>query len=343
MWAAGLFSLLMARLVAPLGEFSNILGRCCLAAVAALAITPPGRLGISQRSARLLLLLGTVGLFVGDLNSGSKAFIMFSFVPIFWRLVLDPRLRRWLPIAGLCAGIFFMYIVLPVVTVSRLRPKIPGEAQIDRIVQTAESMWYERDAIVSAAGVGPQDALYNFLHRSFDPITTGFLVAEVRYRGFQNGSRLVDGLLYAFIPRILWPDKPMITPLWFLVYLHEAKTPETATNAIGPSFIGDLYWNFGLAGVVLGSLLVGLLLGKLWSMAGNDPRGRPLHLLLYVIIVLNMPSGPDITTKFLPIIFDLMVFKALFVAATIFTSVADISRRSRLPALAKSTIERRVL
>jgi hypothetical protein len=334
MWSVGLFSLLGGKVVAYLGGFSDLLGLCCITAVTAIAITPPQALGISKGSARWLLLFGTAGLFVGNLSSGSKAYIMFSFVPIFWLLLLDSRLRRWLPVAALAGTVFFLYVVLPVVTVARLGPNMHGQSleamhedARTQIVETAQRMWSDRQAVESLAGLGAPDFFDAFLRRSFEPFACAFLVAEVRYRGFQDGSRLPD-FLYALVPRILWPDKPMITPLWFLVYLHQAKTAETATNAIGPSFIGDLYWNFGVVGVIFGSLLAGLLIGKLWAMAGSDPRGRPLHLLLYLAVMLNMPKGSDITTKFLSIFFDLIVFKAFFWGAGTLGGLAALSSPS---------------
>lgn len=90
-----------------------------------------------------------------------------------------------------------------------------------------------------------------------------------------DGSSLLQ-IPAALAPRALWPGKPQ--PLDNLVteYLYPgavAGTPITMQ--------GELYWNFGMPGVALGSLLIGVLMG--WSMALLFRR-EPLSLILYAIL-----------------------------------------------------------
>ncbi len=57
----------------------------------------------------------------------------------------------------------------------------------------------------------------------------------------------VRNLLYSFIPRFLWPEKPLVTPgaeLWTLV------SGEVGNN-ISPGYFADAYWNFGWIGLPL--------------------------------------------------------------------------------------------
>jgi oligosaccharide repeat unit polymerase len=80
----------------------------------------------------------------------------------------------------------------------------------------------------------------------------------------------------ALAPRALWPGKPQ--PLDNLVteYLYPGATAGTPIT-----MQGETYWNFGLPGVAIGSLLVGLLMG--WSMALLFRR-EPLSLILYAVL-----------------------------------------------------------
>jgi hypothetical protein len=70
-----------------------------------------------------------------------------------------------------------------------------------------------------------------------------------------------------------------------------------------------LYWNFGLAGVVGGMLLVGAAIGRLWALAGADPRGGVLNMLLYVHLMFGMPNMSDFVTVVVSLVASYLVFK----------------------------------
>jgi len=75
---------------------------------------------------------------------------------------------------------------------------------------------------------------------------------------FREGDTLV-GLLVAFIPRLIWPDKPDVAVgQLFNKEFFRAGDPDTY---ISPSHLGELYWNFGWPGILLGMTFIGTLLG----------------------------------------------------------------------------------
>lgn len=80
----------------------------------------------------------------------------------------------------------------------------------------------------------------------------------------------------ALAPRALWPGKPQ--PLDNLVseYLYPGATAGTPIT-----MQGEMYWNFGLPGVAVGSLLIGLLMG--WSMTLLFRR-ESLSLIVYAVL-----------------------------------------------------------
>jgi len=72
---------------------------------------------------------------------------------------------------------------------------------------------------------------------------------------FQKGKTIAP-LLVAPIPRILWPNKPEYSVgLWVTEQYSHGLESHTA-----PTQIGEFYMNFGLWGVVLGLLLLGMTL-----------------------------------------------------------------------------------
>jgi hypothetical protein len=75
---------------------------------------------------------------------------------------------------------------------------------------------------------------------------------------FQNGYTLTP-ILAAFVPRIVWPDKPDVAVGRMVNRaFHVTEQDETY---ISPSHLGELYWNFGWSGVVVGMAIIGALSG----------------------------------------------------------------------------------
>jgi len=75
---------------------------------------------------------------------------------------------------------------------------------------------------------------------------------------FQHGYTLTP-IISSFVPRIIWPDKPDV-PVGRMVNkaFHVTEQEETY---ISPSHLGELYWNFGWSGVVVGMTIIGALSG----------------------------------------------------------------------------------
>ena len=95
---------------------------------------------------------------------------------------------------------------------------------------------------------------------------------------FQNGNTLA-ALPYAFVPRILIPDKPNVpVGQLFNQKFHISSNPETF---ISTSFLGELYWNFGWSGLVLGMILIGASLGVVSTISNvQEVKTAPRLLLL---------------------------------------------------------------
>ena len=141
----------------------------------------------------------------------------------------------------------------------------------------------------------------------------GGLVMRLAERDGFIGPVLLEGLATIFVPRVLWPDKPSYTPgAWFTWYLGQASSPGTATTATAMMLPTELYWMFGLLGVVLGMAFLAVLYFLVWerllrlSQTGLIPRlalfallarsagmeevhtiyavSAPVILLIYVIV-----------------------------------------------------------
>ena len=80
----------------------------------------------------------------------------------------------------------------------------------------------------------------------FESVAAGYISDEVEIRGFTYGASL-EYVLYGFIPRVLWPDKPTTSRGgWFTRYIGVNYASST-----GMTSFGELYWNFGFIGVAI--------------------------------------------------------------------------------------------
>jgi hypothetical protein len=76
----------------------------------------------------------------------------------------------------------------------------------------------------------------------------------------QRGHTLIP-LLTTFIPRVIWADKPSLE-IGVGRMVAQSFFPDASTDVfISPSNLGELYWNFGGLGAVLGMAVIGALLG----------------------------------------------------------------------------------
>jgi hypothetical protein len=98
---------------------------------------------------------------------------------------------------------------------------------------------------------------------------------------YQRGHTLMP-LETVFIPRFIWPDKPSVeTGLLFNEEFHIAD----AIVYISPSHLGELYWNFGWSGALMGMLGLGLLLGGVNGLCDLSTGPSVTRVLLLAITI----------------------------------------------------------
>lgn len=127
-------------------------------------------------------------------------------------------------------------------------------------------------------GMTGTEARLRGVGRRFDLATIqGYLINE--YNSGRPGRSLVD-FWAVFVPRMIWPEKPIITRFGAELHTRFSYVPSEVRSQIGssaaPSYSGEAYWNYGVPGVVLVSILLGWGVGWLtrcWqhAMAGRDP------------------------------------------------------------------------
>ena len=104
---------------------------------------------------------------------------------------------------------------------------------------------------------------------------------------FQDGRTLV-GVLYTFMPRYLFPDKPDTST--GRLFNAAFSVSDVSTTYISQGINGELYWNFGWTGLIVGMLLLGGLLAHAnylldLSRRSNAPRYLFLIVTAYLLCV----------------------------------------------------------
>jgi hypothetical protein len=74
--------------------------------------------------------------------------------------------------------------------------------------------------------------------------------------GYLGGSSLYS-IVYSWVPRQLWPDKPKAFSEWFGENIF-SFSPQSGDRFFSPSYTGEWLLNFGVPGVAIGWLLFGL-------------------------------------------------------------------------------------
>jgi hypothetical protein len=88
----------------------------------------------------------------------------------------------------------------------------------------------------------------------------GYLINE--YNSGRSGNTLSNFWL-TFIPRIVWPKKPIITNMGRELHMKYYNDPRQINSSLAPTYSAEAYWNYGSLGVVLVSILLGLAIGWL--------------------------------------------------------------------------------
>jgi hypothetical protein len=318
-WIIGLIFQVNPSLFSFLGGTVKVFSVALLGSVCGFAIIRRRSVGLSRVAFVVILIIGTTGLFFGNLASDSKTYIMFSFLPLIWFFLIRPRLRVWVPPLAVILGLFYLATVAPVIQTARMRPADEGTTTREHLIETFDNWRRETPAELSQSFLG--DQLDQFLNRQLDPMPVGFLVGEVHRSGLMLGETMKYAG-FAFVPRVLWPDKPTVTRgAWFSAYLGLYDTEADATTAIGMTAVGELYWNFGIIGVVIGMIAIGCALGFLWKLASADPRGRPIHMLLYVSVMLATPDMAEAVQVFVTLALTFLSFKGAFVVMDVVSLV----------------------
>ena len=180
---------------------------------------------------------------------------------------------------------------------------------VSRIAQLQEM---QEDSLRSVGA--PKQTVFSRLTNFNQLSQIGRIVEE---DGFLGGSTL-EYLGFAFVPRFLWPEKPIIQKgAWFALRIGQAHIARDGriTNSVNMTIPGELYLNYAWMGVLVGCFIFGTLLAAFWTR--TDFWMRPDNILGsafgFYLLWIGLILGAD-----LQILVTLIATYLVFLAASIF-------------------------
>lgn len=230
-----------------------------LFAIGAIAILLGGRsdYALGKRKS-VLAILALSPLFILALSSGMKGEVALVATPILLPVFRRMNTPRFAFLVG-----FIVFVVLFLFPFSQTwrdanwsgRENVGIKEVATRVVDS----WSQNGFLETAAR-----STAHWLSRGSSSEAGGLVMQLAERDGF-IGPVLLEGLATIFIPRFLWPDKPRYMPgAWFTWYLGKADSPETATTSTAMILPTELYWMFGIAGVVIGIVFLSFLYFRVW-------------------------------------------------------------------------------
>jgi hypothetical protein len=234
----------------------------------------------SRRWFRLKLGTGTAILVAANMLAffPYKTGVLESLFPL---VIAIWKYSRKLAVATVCfVPLFYLAVVSPYVAASRTSLDLNP---LERLFQPSPS--------TGSASSAESGEYVKLMSRIFEPIEVGYIVSQARFNGFLSGVTMTN-IEYSLVPRFLWPDKPNMNPgKWFTVQLGFSSREEDATTSSAMTSAGELYWNFALPGVILGTAIQYLMYGYLWVLAERFGKSTFVGALLYMISVASINAG----------------------------------------------------
>jgi hypothetical protein len=134
---------------------------------------------------------------------------------------------------------------------------------------------------------------------------------------FQYGRTFVSALV-APVPRVIWPDKPIVRSD-ILVGFEILELPSVRRTGAPPGIVGEFFLNLGWVGVVAGMVGLGWFLRRLWDWHQRNQSDFAVAVFAIIAthIALRLPGG-DFVGSFLPAMQGLTILLFLTIAGSLF-------------------------
>lgn len=97
---------------------------------------------------------------------------------------------------------------------------------------------------------------------------------------YQDGETL-KLFVYSFVPKVIWADKPQISTGQLMN--RTFKLSASPLTFVPSTMLGEFYWNYGIAGALLGMLCLGIVFGAINCVFLPDDRFSTARMLALLV------------------------------------------------------------
>jgi len=206
---------------------------------------------------------------------------VFIAVALGWYLV-HPNIRG-LVIGSVLVVLLYVFILSPFVTFGRLAFSALGVGTVSEVAEVVEE--FGKSGRDDLAGLLP--GVQNWWTRFSYSNAQAFAMDDYDHG---KGGETVRLALYAFVPRLLFPDKPLMTPGREFTAAVLGYDSETHT---APGIFAEAYWNGGWTLVVVVCLYVGMVFAGFAAFVNRTIGANRYEYLPIVLIGIGMGYTPD--------------------------------------------------
>lgn len=215
------------------------------------------------------------------------SFTTFSDKSLIMILIGLPIIARWytrrtIPWAFLLTlCLILVFVIFPLYNTYRWSN--PTQSKVSRMVTTVQTLQtWDSDTYLT-------HTLATFKRRIAMINSVAVVVRDTgRWVPFARGETILMPTLVYFIPRVVWPDKPVHAGGREFGRIFRITSPFTRDTYIAPTITGELYWNFHLPGVLVGMLLLGMAMRVLYRRYAEGPRLDPVRTAVHILVIVML-------------------------------------------------------
>jgi hypothetical protein len=217
------------------------------------------------------------------LMSFSKLEVIQVFIAVaLGRYLVRPNLRN-LVAGGLLVALLYVFILSPFVTFARTAFNVLGVGTVGEVTEAVGEFGTTGKDDLAGLIPGVQGWWARFSYSN----AQAFAMNDYDHGTGGGTFRLIP---YTFVPRLLYPDKPLITPGRDFTYTVTGHESESNT---APGFFAEAYWNGGWFAVFAACVYVGLVFAGFGYFVKRTIGAGKYEFLPIVMIGITMGYSPD--------------------------------------------------
>jgi hypothetical protein len=259
-----------------------------------------------HRSRSLYLIGGAVVITADALARGMFGELVYVTLLVALLILLDKKIKTWVKYTVSVTGIFAVLLLQSV----KADYRTIAWRGIGKEDQTNTEAFFKLllDRLSTPERFYDMGLLFPTVNRFNQGMLVGKVLDHVPNRApFAEGETIFLTLAATFVPRFMWPDKPMSGGHYNMERFAGYRIEGVSMN-ISP--MGEAYGNYGVDGGIFFMLLYGLFFAFLIVLLMNYVKKRPTLMLWFPILFLN---SIQIETDILMVL-NSLIKSAVFVA-----------------------------